>query len=293
MAVFAEESTSWPGVTRPVHLGGLGFTYKWNMGWMHDMLDYTSGDPIHRKWHHNKITFSLMYAYSENFVLPFSHDEVVHGKRSMIDKMPGDVWQKPRDAARALRLHVRASRARSCCSWAARSGSGASGITTASSTGSCSAIRRTPGCSAGCAISTAVYAAEPALWQDDHDPRGFQWIDCTDVEHSVVSLLRRGDDPDDTVVAVVNFTPVPRPAYRIGVPRAGTYRELLNSDAAVYGGSNIGNQGVVQTEPVPAHGFEQSLNLMVPPLGFLLLKPDAPPAAEPLPAEHDRARARQ
>ena len=120
------------------------------------------------------------------------------------------------------------------------------------------------------------YAAEPALWQDDHEPRGFQWIDCTDVEQSVVSLLRRGDDPADTVVAVVSFTPVPRSPYRIGVPRPGTYRERLNSDAAVYGGGNVGNQGAVQTEPIPAHGFEQSLSLSVPPLGFLLLKPDPP-----------------
>ena len=124
------------------------------------------------------------------------------------------------------------------------------------------------------------YAAEPALWQDDHEPRGFQWIDCTDVEQSVVSLLRRGDDPADTVVAVVSFTPVPRSPYRIGVPRPGTYRERLNSDAAVYGGGNVGNQGAVQTEPIPAHGFEQSLSLSVPPLGFLLLKPDPPRAAD-------------
>jgi 1,4-alpha-glucan branching enzyme len=281
VAVFAEESTSWPGVTRPVHLGGLGFTYKWNMGWMHDMLDYTSEDPVHRKWHHNKITFSLMYAYSEQFVLPFSHDEVVHGKRSMIDKMPGDVWQR-HATLRALYGYMAVHPGKKLLFMGGEIGQWREWNHDGELDWFVLGDPAHAGLQRWVRDLNRCYAAEPALWQDDHDPRGFQWVDCTDVEQGVVSLLRRGDDPGDTVLAVVSFTPVPRQAYRIGVPRAGAYLERLNSDAAAYGGSNLGNQGVVRTEPVPSHGFDHSLNLMVPPLGFLLLKLDAPPAAEPV-----------
>ncbi len=218
VAVFAEESTSWPGVTRPVHLGGLGFTYKWNMGWMHDMLDYTSEDPIHRKWHHNKITFSLMYAYSEQFVLPFSHDEVVHGKRSMIGKMPGDIWQR-HATLRALYGYMAVHPGKKLLFMGGEIGQWREWNHDGELDWFVLGDSAHAGLQRWVRDLNRCYAAEPALWQDDHDPRGFQWVDCTDVEQSVVSLLRRGDDSDDTVVAVVSFTPVPRSGYRIGVPR--------------------------------------------------------------------------
>jgi 1,4-alpha-glucan branching enzyme len=271
VAVFAEESTSWPGVTRPVHLGGLGFTYKWNMGWMHDMLDYATQDPIHRKWHHNKITFSLMYAYSEHFVLPFSHDEVVHGKGSLIGKLPGDVWQR-HATLRALYGYMFAHPGKKLLFMGGELGQWREWNHDGELDWTVLGDHRHAGLQRWVRDLNTRYQAEPALWRQDYDPHGFQWIDCNDHEHSLVSLMRRGPAEADTLVAIVNFTPIPRYGYRIGVPRGAAYREVLNSDAEVYGGSNLGNFGEVTTVSVAAHGFDQSLALTVPPLGFLLFK---------------------
>jgi 1,4-alpha-glucan branching enzyme len=268
---MAEESTAWPGVTRPEHLGGLGFTYKWNMGWMHDMLDYLSHDPVHRKWHHEKITFSMIYAYSERFVLPFSHDEVVHGKRSMLDKMPGDLWQKHANL-RALYGYMLAHPGKKLLFMGGEIGQWREWNHDGQIDWDVLGDPRHAGLQRWVRDLNQRYLAEPALWEMDFDANGFAWIDCHDSQNSVISLVRRGRGEGVAVVAVVNFTPVPRRGYRIGVPKSGLYRELLNSDAEIYGGSNVGNTGELHTEPVPAHGYDQSLSLVVPPLGFLLFK---------------------
>jgi 1,4-alpha-glucan branching enzyme len=267
----AEESTSFPGVSRPVHLGGLGFTYKWNMGWMHDMLRYMSLDPIHRRWHHNLVTFSAMYMHSENFMLPFSHDEVVHGKRSLIDKMPGDAWRKYA-GLRLLYGYMYGHPGKKLLFMGAEFAQWREWNHDRSldwhllDDPAHAAIRRYV------QDLNRHYQAEPALYEADYDPAGFQWIDCNDSENSVVSLVRFSRDRRDAVVMVFNFTPVVRAGYRIGVPDAGFYAELLNSDASIYGGGNVGNWGGLDAEPVASHGFEQSVRLTVPPLGCLLLK---------------------
>ena len=269
----AEESTSWPGVSRPVHLGGLGFTYKWNMGWMHDMLDYMKEDPVHRKWHHNKITFSMIYAYSERFILPFSHDEVVHGKRSMLDKMPGDGWQKHANL-RSLYGYMFAHPGKKLLFMGGEIGQWREWNHDWQLDWEVLGDPAHAGLQKWCRDVNRVYAEERSLWELDHEPSGFSWIDCNDHEHSVIALTRRAADERDFTVAIVNFTPVPRRDYRLGVPAGGAYLELLNSDASVYGGSNIGNQGRVESQARPSHGYEQSIALTVPPLGFLLLRPD-------------------
>ena len=269
--VCAEESTSWPGVTRPVHLGGLGFTYKWNMGWMHDMLDYMKEDPVHRKWHHNRITFSMMYAYSEKFILPFSHDEVVHGKRSMLDKMPGDVWQKHANL-RALYGYMFVHPGKKLLFMGGEIGQWREWNHDWQLDWEALGDPRHAGLQRWVRDLHRVYCAQPSLWDADDDPAGFSWIDCNDHEHSIIALTRKNQKNTDATIAIVNFTPVPRRDYRLGVPAAGAYEELLNSDADVYGGSNIGNQGRVTAEKTPSHGYEFSLSVTVPPLGFLLLK---------------------
>jgi 1,4-alpha-glucan branching enzyme len=269
--VCAEESTSWPGVTRPVHLGGLGFTYKWNMGWMHDMLDYTKEDPVHRKWHHNKITFSMMYAYSEKFILPFSHDEVVHGKRSMLDKMPGDVWQKHANL-RALYGYMFVHPGKKLLFMGGEIGQWREWNHDWQLDWEALGDPRHAGLQRWVRDLNRVYHEQPTLWDADFDPSGFQWIDCNDHEHSIIALRRNNLTHTDATIAVVNFTPVPRRDYRLGVPAAGDYEELLNSDAGVYGGSNMGNHGRVTAQKRSSHGYEWSLSLTVPPLGFLLLK---------------------
>ena len=269
--VCAEESTSWPGVTRPVHLGGLGFTYKWNMGWMHDMLDYMKEDPVHRKWHHNKITFSMMYAYSEKFALPFSHDEVVHGKRSMLDKMPGDAWQKHANL-RALYGYMFVHPGKKLMFMGGEIGQWREWNHDWQLDWEVLGDPRHAGLQRWVSDLNHCYVREGSLWENDFEPGGFSWIDCNDHEHSIIALIRRNQKQNDCTIAIVNFTPVPRREYRLGVPVAGDYGELLNSDADVYGGSNIGNQGRVAAEAKPSHGYEWSLNLTVPPLGFLLLK---------------------
>ena len=279
--VCAEESTSWAGVTRPVHLGGLGFTYKWNMGWMHDMLDYTKEDPVHRKWHHNRITFSMMYAYSEKFILPFSHDEVVHGKRSMLDKMPGDVWQK-HAGLRALYGYMFVHPGKKLLFMGGEIGQWREWNHDWQLDWESLGDPRHAGLQRWVRDLNRTYRNERALWEDDYDPSGFSWIDCNDHEQSIIALTRKANKPigekadreSHGLIAVVNFTPVARSGYRIGVPRDGAYEEVLNSDADVYGGSNVGNQGRVVAQHIPSHGYECSLSLSVPPLGFLLLKPN-------------------
>ena len=268
---IAEESTAWPGVTRPVHLGGLGFTYKWNMGWMHDMLEYASKDPVHRRWSHNDLTFSLLYAFTENFILPLSHDEVVHGKRALLDKMPGDAWQK-RATVRALFGYMFGHPGKKLMfmgdefgqrrewdhdeslDWHLLNDQGHAGIQRW--------VRDLNRC----------LVEQPSLHQVDFEHTGFEWLDGSDFEGSVVAFVRRARDRSDFVVVAVNFTPVPREDYVVGVPDAGRYVELLNSDAEIYGGSNLGNAGALDAEPIPAHGRAHRLRVLLPPLACLILK---------------------
>jgi 1,4-alpha-glucan branching enzyme len=259
-------------VSRPTHLGGLGFAYKWNMGWMHDMLSYSKEDPIHRKYHHGKITFSMLYAFSENFILPFSHDEVVHGKKSMLDKMPGDVWQK-HASLRALYGYMFSHPGKKLLFMGGEIGQWREWNHDWQLDWEVLGDPRHAGMQRWLRDLNLTYAAERSLWEVDFDPAGFSWIDCNDHENSVISFVRRAARSDDATVALVNFTPVPRHRYRIGVPPAAAYVEVLNSDSDIYGGSNVGNSGRVPVDTRPSHGFERSLSLTIPPLGFLLLKP--------------------
>ncbi len=267
----AEESTSFPGVSRPVHLGGLGFTYKWNMGWMHDMLEYIEQDPVYRRWSHGLMTFSMLYSHSENFILPLSHDEVVHGKGALLDKMPGDAWQKYA-TLRTLLGFMYGHPGKKLLFMGAEFGQWREWNHDRSldwhllEDPAHAAMRRY--------VQTlnAQQRAQPALHQVDVDPAGFRWIDCHDNENSIVAFLRTARRSDDFVVMVFNFTPVPRGSYRLGVPSPGYYAELLNSDSALFGGSNLGNGGGVASEPIATHGFNQSIRVMVPPLACLMLK---------------------
>ncbi len=267
----AEESTAWPSVSRPTYVGGLGFTYKWNMGWMNDILEFVKQDPIHRRWHHSHLTFSLLYAFSENFILPFSHDEVVHGKGSMFGKIPGDDWQKAA-TLRALYGFMYAHPGKKLMFMGCEFGQGREWNFDRSLDWDLLEQPLHGGLRRFVQDLNRAYAAEPPLYTLDFDGAGFSWIDCNDSENSVVAFIRRADD-GSFVVAIVNFTPVPRDGYRIGVPAAGGYTELINSDSAIYGGSNLGNGGVAFTEPIESHGHADSLRLTLPPLGFLLLKP--------------------
>jgi 1,4-alpha-glucan branching enzyme len=270
--MIAEESTSFPGVSRAVHLGGLGFTYKWNMGWMHDMLDYCAQDPIYRKYHHDRITFSLLYAFSERFILPFSHDEVVHEKRSMLNKMPGDTWQK-HATLRALYGYLFTHPGKKLLFMGGEIGQWREWSHDRALDWPLLSNPLHRGLQLWVRDLNRTYAATPPLWQVDFDPSGFSWIDCHDHDSSVISFVRIATDPEDLVVVLVNFTPIPRHRYRIGVPHGGEWIELLNSDASIYGGSNVGNGGRVAAADAPSHGYAHSLTLTVPPLGFLLLKP--------------------
>ena len=266
----AEESTAWPSVSRPAYLGGLGFTFKWNMGWMNDILQYVAKDPVFRRWEHRHLTFSLLYAFSENFILPFSHDEVVHGKGSMWGKIPGDDWQKAA-TLRALYGFMYSHPGKKLMFMGLEFGQPGEWNYDQSLDWH---LLEEPLHAGVCKFVTdlnAVYCRERALHDLDFEPAGFEWIDCNDSENSVVSFIRRARDRHEFVIAVLNFTPVPRDGYRIGVPIAGAYSELLNSDAEVYGGSNLGNGGTIFSEAIPAHGHADSLRLTLPPLGFLLL----------------------
>jgi 1,4-alpha-glucan branching enzyme len=276
IAMIAEESTAWPKVSGPTYAGGLGFGYKWNMGWMHDTLDYIARDPIARSFHHDQLTFGLVYAFSENFILPLSHDEVVYGKRSLLGKMPGDRWQKFAN----LRLyytfmygHPGKKLMFMGCEFAQeREWNHDSSLDW-----------HLIGDPAHAGVQRLVrdlnhfYRATPALHERDCEASGFEWIDGGDSANSVISFIRRGADPADFVIVVCNFTPVVRHDYRIGAPASGPYREAFNSDSAAYGGSDAGNSGHVVAEAVPCHGRPWSLNLVLPPLAALVLQPASGP----------------
>ena len=267
--ILAEESTAWPGVSRPVDTGGLGFSMKWNMGWMHDTLRYMSHDAIHRQYHHNDLTFGLLYAFTENFVLPFSHDEVVHGKQSMLYKQPGDDWQRfanlrllytymftfPGKKLQFMGNEIAQGREwnfDASVEWYLLEYASHSGMLTLVSD------------------LNKLYRNRPELHRHDFTHEGFEWIDSNASELSVLSYLRR--DGDSFVVVVLNFTPVPRHDYRVGVPIAGNYRELLNSDSSYYAGTDVGNSGEIATEPVSFNGRPHSLSLLLPPLAGIVLK---------------------
>lgn len=269
--MIAEESTSWPQVSRPTWLGGLGFDLKWNMGWMNDTLRYMAQDPIHRKYHHNLLTFSMLYAFSENFMLPFSHDEVVHGKGSMLNKMPGDEWQRHANL-RSLYVYQFAHPGKKLLFMGTEF---AQGIEWNSAGVLDWYVLDYPlhrGMQRLVRDLNHLYRSSPALHRNEFDWQGFEWIDCNDSEQSVISFLRKGDD-DEVSLVVVNFTPVPRDNYRIGVPRQGAYQEVLNSDSAFYGGSNVGNgTAPLQAEEIGWMNRPWSLSLTLPPLGAIVLR---------------------
>jgi 1,4-alpha-glucan branching enzyme len=267
----AEESTAFPGVSRPVHLGGLGFGYKWNMGWMHDVLQYVQQDPVHRRWSHQLITFSMLYAYTENFVLPFSHDEVVHGKGSMLDKMPGDVWQKAA-TLRALYGFLYGHPGHKLLFMGSEFGQWREWNHDRSLDWHLLDEPVHAGIKRFVQALNWYHRSEPALHQCDFSPSGFRWLTANDNENSVIAFARFAADPTDFVVMIFNFTPVPREEYRVGVPSAGFYGELLNSDSRIFGGGDVGNAGGINSEPSAAHGFDHSIRVVVPPLGCLLLK---------------------
>jgi 1,4-alpha-glucan branching enzyme len=273
VVTIAEESTAWPGVSRPTYVGGLGFGLKWNMGWMHDMLAYMGLDPVHRSYHHNSVTFSLLYAFSENFILPLSHDEVVHGKRSLLDRMPGDVWQRFANL-RCLYGYMYGHPGKKLLFMGGEFGQWREWDHERSLDWH---LLRDGRLHAGLQRLVAdlnrLYRSQPALFERDFDHAGFEWLDCHDWQQSIVSFVRRAKDPEDLVVVVANFTPVPRHGYRIGVPCGGFYRELLNTDAAIYGGSNVGNHGGVTAVPRTERGPGFSLELTLPPLAAIVLKP--------------------
>lgn len=271
---IAEESTSWPLVTRPTYVGGLGFTFKWNMGWMHDMLEYMHLDPIYRRYNHNFITFSLMYAYSENFVLPFSHDEVVHVKGSMINKMPGDLWQHFA-SLRALYGYMWGHPGKKLLFMGSEFGQWKEWNYAESLDWHLLDPQSSPfhaQLKDFVRDLNVLYNREPALSVQDYDPHGFSWIDVHDSDNSVVSFMRRGTEKDDTIIFACNFTPVPRHGYRMGVPDAGTYDELVNSDATRYGGSGIENGQPMISEPIYWQSCPHSIVLTLPPLSTIILK---------------------
>ena len=268
---IAEESTSWPGVSRPTYTGGLGFTFKWNMGWMHDTLDYFAHEPVHRRYHQNQITFGLLYAFTENFVLVLSHDEVVHGKRSLIGKMPGDPWQQFANL-RTLYGYLYGHPGKKMLFTGNEFGQWKEWNHDTSLDWHLCEQPYHRGLQRYVQDLNRLYRQEPALHAVDYEWNGFQWIDFNDTENSVIAFLRKGETAAETLLCVGNFTPVPRHHYRVGVPAAGRYRELLNSDAGLYGGSNIGNSGGVHTEASPCHGHPYSLSLTLPPLSMLFFK---------------------
>jgi 1,4-alpha-glucan branching enzyme len=268
---FAEESTAWPMVSRPIYLGGLGFGLKWDMGWMHDTLKYFAQDPIHRKYHHNQLTFRMLYGFTENFVLPLSHDEVVHGKGSLIGKMSGDEWQKFANL-RLLFGYMFAQPGKKLLFMGDEFGQVREWTHDGSLEWHVLQYPLHRGLQSWVEQLNRLYRHELALHELDNDPRGFEWIDCNDNAASTLSLVRKGKSPHQTIVVACNFTPIPRIGYRLGVPRGGFWRELLNSDAKEYGGSGMGNMGGVMAQEQPAHGRPYSLNLTLPPLAAVFLK---------------------
>ncbi|HZJ03621.1 MAG TPA: 1,4-alpha-glucan branching protein GlgB [Thermoleophilia bacterium] len=267
---IAEESTAWPMVSRPIYVGGLGFGLKWDMGWMHDTLEYMSHEPVHRKFHHDRLTFRALYAFTENFVLPLSHDEVVHGKGSLLNKMPGDPWQKFANL-RLLLSYMYGQPGKKLLFQGAEIGQWREWAHEASVDWHLLGNERHAGIQRLLADLNRLYREEPALHDLDLDEAGFEWIAANDSEQSVISFLRKAKDGEVVLVAL-NFTPLPRHNYRLGAPSAGLWEEVLNSDAADYGGSGQGNLGGVQAAPFPFHGRPASLTLTLPPLGAVFLK---------------------
>ncbi|MBN2126428.1 MAG: 1,4-alpha-glucan branching protein GlgB, partial [Deltaproteobacteria bacterium] len=267
----AEESTSWPMVSRPTYLGGLGFGMKWDMGWMHDTLEYMSRDPIHRKYHHNKLTFRMLYAYHENFVLPLSHDEVVYGKGSLLRKMPGDDWQKFANL-RLLFGYMYAQPGKKLLFMGGEFGQWNEWYHEASL--DWHLLTRAPhqGLRQWVRDLNRLYRSEAALCEMEFRPEGFEWIDCNDSQQSTLSLIRKARTTNDVLLIACNFTPIPRYDYRVGVPRAGRWTEVLNSDMEGYGGSGVGNLGGVDAETGPVHGRPYALHLTLPPLAAVFLK---------------------
>jgi 1,4-alpha-glucan branching enzyme len=268
----AEESTAWPGVSRPTYLGGLGFGFKWNMGWMHDTLQYIQNDPVYRRYHHHELTFSMVYAFSENFILPLSHDEVVHGKRALLSKMPGDRWQQLANL-RALYGFMWAHPGKKLLfmggelaqerEWDATSSVDWHLLESADHVGVQTLVRDL----------NRVYRESPALWELDHTGEGFSWIEPNDADSNVVAFERVSADREGVLVCVCNFSPVPRGPYRLGLPRAGSWREAVNTDSRFYGGSDLGSLGGIEAEPVPWHNQQFSAELTIPPLATVWLVP--------------------
>jgi 1,4-alpha-glucan branching enzyme len=268
---FAEESTSYPMVSRPTYLGGLGFGFKWNMGWMHDTLDYMSQDPIHRSYHHHKLTFSLLYAFHENFMLPFSHDEVVHGKGSMIGRMPGDDWRKFANL-RLLYGYLFTHPGKKLLFMGCEIGQWSEWNHEVGIDWPLLQFPFHQGLQRWVRDLNTFLRGEPALYELDNVPAGFSWIDCNDSQQSILSFIRRGKNPGDIVVCAGNFTPVPRHNYRLGVPEMGYWEEVLNSDAPMYGGSGQGNFGGKEATPQSVHGESHSLNVTLPPLAVVVFR---------------------
>jgi 1,4-alpha-glucan branching enzyme len=268
----AEESTSFPGVSRPVYLNGLGFTFKWNMGWMHDMLNYFSRDPIHRKYHQNDITFSMVYAFSENFILPISHDEVVYGKRALLDKMPGDEWQRFANA-RAFLAYMWGHPGKKLVFMGSEFGQTAEWNSEGQIEWWLLQFDIHKKLQFFCQKLNEFYRSEPALYQVDFHWEGFEWIDFHDMQNSIIAFIRKAHDRQDYLIFICNFTPQPHPAYRLGLPELIEYREVFNSDSGFFGGSNMGNGGRVIAEPIASHGREASAALVIPPLAVIALKP--------------------
>ena len=270
--MIAEESTSWPMMTKPTHTGGLGFSYKWNMGWMNDYLKYVSMDPVYRKYHHNYITFSMMYAMTENYVLVLSHDEVVHGKRSMIGKMPGDYWQKFAGLRVTYgfmyghpgkKLLFMGGEFGQFIEWNFKQGLDWNLLDYEMHSKLKNYVRDL----------NKLYTSEKALYEVDFSYDGFEWLDCNDSDHSIVSFMRKGSQPEDILLFVCNFTPVVYNNYRVGIPNNAFYKEILNSDSELYGGSNVGNLGGIAAEDTGYHQWPYSLVIQVPPLAVVVFKP--------------------
>jgi 1,4-alpha-glucan branching enzyme len=281
---IAEESTAWPMVSRPTYIGGLGFGMKWDMGWMHDTLRYFSKEPVYRRFHHNDLTFRMMYAFTENFVLTLSHDEVVHGKGSLIGKMPGDEWQRFANL-RLLFAHMYSSPGKKLVFMGGDLAQYREWNHDASLDWALLSHPSHKGINRWLEDLNKSYRDIPAMHELDMSQEGFEWIDCCDSENSIVSLLRRSKTrPDEVVVVVMNFTPQPRYNYQVGVPTGGRWREVLNSDAAIYGGSAQGNMGGVDATPIPMHGRRWSVNLTLPPLGAVFLMPEPDAEADVVPA---------
>lgn len=270
---IAEESTAWPLVSRPTYLGGLGFGLKWDMGWMHDTLKYLALDPVHRKYHHNNLTFRMLYAWTENYCLPLSHDEVVHGKGSLLARMAGDEWQKFANL-RALYAYMFTQPGKKLLFMGGELGQWREWNHESSLDWHLLAYPRHEGVARLVRDLNTLYRATPALHQLDCHPAGYEWIDANDSDTSVLTYLRWDEQHRQVVLVACNFTPVPRPGYRIGVPRPGFWREVVNTDASAYGGSGLGNLGGVESEPIPWHGREHSLPVLLPPLAVVIFALD-------------------